>query len=53
MKKVYLMFALLLSLSGIHSAMAKSWQEIRESGELRVGVPGDYAPSHFMTNKIN
>ncbi|ECG8261320.1 transporter substrate-binding domain-containing protein [Salmonella bongori] len=54
MKKVYLMFALLLSLSGIHSAMAKSWQEIRESGELRVGVPGDYAPLafHDQQNKL-
>ncbi|SQI69764.1 Cyclohexadienyl dehydratase [Salmonella enterica subsp. salamae] len=29
MKQVYLMFVLLLSLSGIHSAMAKSWQEIK------------------------
>lgn len=46
------MFVILLSLSGIHSAMAKPWQEIKESKELR-GVPGDYAPSHFTTNKIN
>ncbi len=44
MKKVYFMFVILLSLSGIHSAMAKPWQEIKESKELRVGVPGDYAP---------
>lgn len=47
MKQVYLMFVLLLSLSGIHSAMTKSWQEIKESGELRVGGPGDYAPLSF------
>ena len=39
--------AILLSLSGVHSAQAKSWQEIKQSGEIRVGVPGDYAPLAF------
>lgn len=24
--------------------LAKNWQEIKQSGELRIGVPGDYAP---------
>lgn len=54
MKKVYFMFVILLSLSGIHSAMAKPWQEIKESKELRVGVPGDYAPLafHNRQNKL-
>ncbi|EEK2387078.1 transporter substrate-binding domain-containing protein [Salmonella enterica subsp. enterica serovar Typhimurium] len=54
MKKVYFMFVILLSLSGIHSAMAKPWQEIKESRVLRVGVPGDYAPLafHNRQNKL-
>ncbi|MGK4357812.1 transporter substrate-binding domain-containing protein [Enterobacter cloacae] len=47
MKKMYFGFAILLSLSGIHFATAKSWLEIKQSGELRVGVPGDYAPLAF------
>ncbi|MFX2611988.1 transporter substrate-binding domain-containing protein [Enterobacter mori] len=47
MKKMHFGFAILLSLAGIHSAMAKSWQDIKHSGELRVGVPGDYAPLAF------
>lgn len=49
MKKMHFCFgfAILLSLSGIHSATAKSWQDIKQSGELRVGVPGDYAPLAF------
>ena len=44
---MYFGFAILLSLSGTHSATAKSWLEIKQSGELRVGVPGDYAPLAF------
>lgn len=54
MKKVYFMFFILLSLSSIYSAMAKPWQEIKESKELRVGVPGDYAPLafHNRQNKL-
>ncbi|ECA1253192.1 amino acid ABC transporter substrate-binding protein, partial [Salmonella enterica subsp. enterica serovar Chailey] len=47
MKKIHFTFVILLSLSGINSAMAKPWQEIKESKELRVGVPGDYAPLAF------
>ncbi|CNI01466.1 transporter substrate-binding domain-containing protein [Yersinia pekkanenii] len=27
--------------------LAKNWQEIQQSGELRIGVPGDYAPLAF------
>ena len=27
--------------------MARSWQDIKQSAELRVGVPGDYAPLAF------
>lgn len=42
---------LLLLLSGIQPAAAKSWQEIKQSGELRVGVPGDYAPLAFYDNQ--
>ena len=38
---------ILLSLLGAQSAVARSWQEIKQSGELRVGVPGDYAPLAF------
>ncbi|ECA1856402.1 amino acid ABC transporter substrate-binding protein, partial [Salmonella enterica subsp. enterica serovar Chailey] len=38
MKKIHFTFVILLSLSGINSAMAKPWQEIKESKELRVGV---------------
>ncbi len=35
------------SLLGIQPAVAKSWQEIKQSGELRIGIPGDYAPLAF------
>lgn len=54
MKKIHFTFVILLSLSGINSAMAKPWQEIKESKELRVGVPGDYAPLafHNRQNKL-
>jgi len=47
MKKFYFGFAILLLFSATHSATAKSWLEIKQSGELRVGVPGDYAPLAF------
>ncbi|ACR70818.1 amino acid ABC transporter substrate-binding protein [Edwardsiella ictaluri] len=47
MKKIHFWLTILLSLSGIHSATAKGWQDIKQSGELRVGVPGDYAPLAF------
>lgn len=48
MKKIYYWFAILLSLSGVHSVMAKNWLDIKQSGELRVGVPADYAPLAFF-----
>jgi cyclohexadienyl dehydratase len=53
MNKMYFGFVILLSLSDIHSAVAKSWEDIKQSGELRVGVPGDYAPLAFHDKQSN
>lgn len=33
--------------------LAKNWQEIKQSGELRIGVPGDYAPLAFHNKQGN
>lgn len=33
--------------------LARSWQDIQHSGELRIGVPGDYAPLAFRDAKGN
>jgi len=53
MNKMYFAFAILLSLSNIDSAVAKSWEYIKQSGELRVGIPGDYAPLAFHDKQNN
>ncbi|WP_338031947.1 transporter substrate-binding domain-containing protein [Cedecea colo] len=47
MNKLCFGFVFLSSLVCIQPALAKSWQEIKQSGELRIGVPGDYAPLAF------
>lgn len=46
MKRLLLGLAL-LPLMGLQPANAKNWQEIKQAGELRIGVPGDYAPLAF------
>ncbi|MGK4444257.1 transporter substrate-binding domain-containing protein [Yersinia enterocolitica] len=46
MKKLSLGIMVLALISSQH-AFAKSWQDIKQSGELRIGVPGDYAPLAF------
>ena len=47
MNKTYMGCLILLSLSVTQAAVARSWQDIKQSAELRVGVPGDYAPLAF------
>lgn len=46
MKKLSLGIMVLALISSQH-VLAKNWQEIKQSGELRIGVPGDYAPLAF------
>ncbi|WP_186374819.1 transporter substrate-binding domain-containing protein [Yersinia similis] len=46
MKKLSLGIMVLV-LIGSQQVLAKNWQEIKQSGELRIGVPGDYAPLAF------
>ncbi|WP_392432182.1 transporter substrate-binding domain-containing protein [Yersinia sp. HM-2024] len=46
MKKLSLGIMILVLISS-QQVLAKSWQEIKKSGELRIGVPGDYAPLAF------
>lgn len=46
MKKLSLGIMIVV-LIGSQPVLAKSWQEIKQSGELRIGVPGDYAPLAF------
>lgn len=38
---------MIVALLGSQQVLAKNWQEIKQSGELRIGVPGDYAPLAF------
>ncbi|AHM75614.2 amino acid ABC transporter substrate-binding protein [Yersinia hibernica] len=38
---------MVVALISSQPVLAKSWQEIKQSGELRIGVPGDYAPLAF------
>ncbi|CNK22602.1 transporter substrate-binding domain-containing protein [Yersinia aldovae] len=38
---------MVLALISSQQVLAKNWQEIKQSGELRIGVPGDYAPLAF------
>lgn len=52
MNKLWLGLAV-LSLLGTQHAVAKNWQEIKQSGELRIGVPGDYAPLAFHDKQGN
>jgi cyclohexadienyl dehydratase len=46
MKKLPLGIMVVILISN-QQVLAKSWQEIKQSGELRIGVPGDYAPLAF------
>lgn len=53
MNKLCFGFVFLWSFLCIQPAVAKSWQEIKQSGELRIGVPGDYAPLAFHNKQGN
>lgn len=46
MKKVLLSITI-MALLGAQPALAKNWQQIQQDGDLRIGVPGDYAPLAF------
>lgn len=46
MKKLSSVIMILVLISS-QSVLTKNWQEIKQSGELRIGVPGDYAPLAF------
>ncbi|XBS71226.1 transporter substrate-binding domain-containing protein [Acerihabitans sp. KWT182] len=48
MNKATIAIFVLGSLFGIQPVQGRTWQDIRQSGELRIGVPGDYAPLAFV-----
>lgn len=45
--KIISLGIMIVALLSSQQTLAKSWQEIQQSGELRIGVPGDYAPLAF------
>lgn len=42
---------LISALMSVHAAQARTWDEIQQSGELKVGLTGDYSPLSFK-NKL-
>lgn len=48
----FLSFAALVLLSS-QAAQARTWDEIKQSGELKVGVTGDYSPLSFYNKAGN